>query len=64
MIFLKIIQLNQAKPAILLLSLLFVYDIFWVFLTPYIFEKGQSVMVEVAIAYDLPNKLMMPPIWN
>ena len=28
------------------------------------FAKGESVMVEVALGYDFPNKLMMPPFWN
>ena len=60
--FMKIIQLNQLWPALLLLSLLFVYDIFWVFFSPYLFKEGKSVMVEVAMAYDLPNKLIMPAL--
>ena len=64
MAFLKIIQLNRFWPALLLLSLLFIYDIFWVFLSPYVFEKGESVMAVVATQYDFPNKLVMPALWN
>ena len=60
--FMKIIQINKLWPALLLLSLLFIYDIFWVFFSPYLFKEGKSVMVEVAIAYDLPNKLIMPAL--
>ena len=59
-VFLKTVKLNRAKPAVLLLSLLFVYDIFFVFGSPYVFPQGKSVMVEVATAMDLPNKLSMP----
>ena len=51
-------------PGILLLSLLFIYDIFWVFISPYVFKEGKSVMIAVAMAYDLPNKLVMPAILN
>ena len=63
-VFLKIIQLKQMWPGILLLSLLFIYDIFWVFISPYVFKEGKSVMIAVAMAYDLPNKLVMPAILN
>ena len=59
-VFLKTVKLNRAKPAVLLLSLLFVYDIFFVFGSPYVFPQGKSVMVEVATSMDLPNKLGMP----
>ena len=59
---LKLVQLNKATPAVLLLSLLFIYDIFWVFGSPYVFPEGKSVMVEVATSMDLPNKLIMPKL--
>lgn len=49
-------------PGILILSVLFFYDIFWVFLSPYFF-KGESVMVVVATKLDLPAKLVFPS-WN
>lgn len=61
-VFLKIVQLNKIDPALILLSLLFVYDIFWVFISPYVFPQGKSVMVEVAMSMDVPNKLSMPTL--
>jgi hypothetical protein len=44
----------------LLLGLLFFYDIFWVFLSPYFTTGGKSVMVAVATGLDIPIKLVMP----
>eukprot|EP00798_Chlamydomonas_sp_ICE-L_P005127 gene5127-34933_t len=44
---LRTLKLNSVKVASVLLSLLFVYDVFWVFLEPLIFG-GESVMVVVA----------------
>lgn len=43
------VKLPGLRSAVLLLSALFLYDIFMVFLTPFIFA-GESVMVEVASA--------------
>lgn len=40
------LRLPNLKVATLLLSFMFVFDIFWVFLSPYVF--GSSVMVKVA----------------
>lgn len=45
-IFLALIRLNSVKIATILLVAAFIYDIFFVFLTPYIF--GESVMMTVA----------------
>ncbi|XP_033116742.1 signal peptide peptidase-like 2B [Anneissia japonica] len=45
---LKTIRLSDFKTCFLLLSLLFFYDIFMVFVTPYITKSGESIMVEVA----------------
>ena len=55
--------MNKIDPALIFLSLLFVYDIFWVFVSPYVFPAGKSVMVEVATSMDLPNKLIMPALF-
>ncbi len=44
--FLEIIQLKSLKVASALLIMAFFYDIFWVFLSPYIFHE--SVMIAVA----------------
>ena len=64
MVFLKLIQLSQLKPAILLLTLLTVYDIFWVYLSPIISDVRFSILETVVTNYDYPNKLVMPPIIN
>jgi len=59
MVILKMVRLNKLMPGLLLLSALFLYDIFWVFLSPYIF-RGESVMIVVATNVDLPAKLVCP----
>ena len=56
---LKTFRLNKLAPGILILSALFIYDVFWVFLSPYFFG-GKSVMIEVATQIDLPAKLVFP----
>jgi len=53
-IFLGIIQLNSIQVASVLLVVAFFYDIFFVFITPYIF-KGRSVMIEVATSGGPPK---------
>jgi signal peptide peptidase-like protein 2B len=57
------VRLPNAKIGCILLSLLFVYDIFWVFLSPFFFS-GRSVMVTVATGGDtgevLPVLLKIP----
>lgn len=45
---LKTIRLPTFKACTLLLVVLFIYDIFFVFITPYLTESGESIMVEVA----------------
>jgi minor histocompatibility antigen H13 len=45
-------RLDSVKTGLFLLSLLFLYDIFWVFCTP--------VMVSVAKGIDLPMKIVFP----
>lgn len=52
--FLGIIQLNSIQVASVLLIVAFFYDIFFVFITPYIF-KGRSVMIEVATSGGPPK---------
>jgi signal peptide peptidase-like 2B len=47
------VQLPSLKSCTLFLSLLFIYDIFFVFITPFFTKDGQSVMVQVATGgYD------------
>lgn len=62
LVFLKMLRLNKLMPGLAVLSALFLYDIFWVFFSPYIFH-GESVMVVVATNVDLPAKLVFPS-WN
>jgi hypothetical protein len=52
--FLSIIKLNSIKVAAVLLTAAFCYDIFMVFVTPYIFA-GKSVMITVATSGGPPK---------
>ncbi|XP_028341191.1 signal peptide peptidase-like 2B isoform X2 [Physeter macrocephalus] len=45
---LKTIRLPTFKACTLLLLVLFVYDVFFVFITPFLTKSGSSIMVEVA----------------
>lgn len=53
-VFLKVIRLNSIRVATILLIVAFVYDIFFVFVTPWIF-KGKSVMITVATSGGPPK---------
>jgi hypothetical protein len=58
--FLSNIRLSSIKVATLLLTMLFFYDIFWVFLSKHIF--GKNVMVTIATGLDVPMKIQIPLI--
>lgn len=58
-VFLKTVKLHSLLPGVVLLTLLFFYDIFWVFFSSN-FTGGESVMVAVAKGVDIPIKLWMP----
>ncbi|KAM9323110.1 signal peptide peptidase-like 2 [Pholidichthys leucotaenia] len=45
---LKTVRMPTFKACTLLLTVLFVYDVFFVFITPFFTESGESIMVEVA----------------
>ncbi|XP_061695903.1 signal peptide peptidase-like 2 [Syngnathoides biaculeatus] len=45
---LKTVRLPTFKACTLLLTVLFVYDVFFVFITPFFTKSGESIMVEVA----------------
>ncbi|XP_029074280.1 signal peptide peptidase-like 2B isoform X2 [Monodon monoceros] len=45
---LKTIRLPTFKACTLLLLVLFIYDVFFVFITPFLTKSGSSIMVEVA----------------
>lgn len=58
----RLIRIPTLRISTILLSLAFVYDVFWVFISPYIFQR--SVMVEVATGGDsgqgMPMLLIFP----
>jgi len=56
---LKVLRLPSLKICTYLLSALFFYDIFFVFITPLFMEGGKSVMVEVATGHDSDEQLPM-----
>ncbi|XP_043120221.1 signal peptide peptidase-like 2A isoform X2 [Puntigrus tetrazona] len=47
--FLKTISLSNFKICVILLSLLLLYDVFFVFITPFLTPNGESIMVQVAL---------------
>ncbi|KAJ7994829.1 hypothetical protein DPEC_G00253520 [Dallia pectoralis] len=47
--FLKTISLSNFKICVILLSLLLLYDVFFVFITPLFMPNGESIMVQVAL---------------
>ncbi|XP_072258525.1 signal peptide peptidase-like 2A isoform X2 [Pyxicephalus adspersus] len=46
--FIKTLRMPNFKACVILLGLLLLYDVFFVFITPFITKNGQSIMVEVA----------------
>ena len=56
---LKVLRLPSLKICTLLLSALFIYDIFFVFITPLITKNGKSIMVEVATGGDSGEQVPM-----
>ncbi|KAM5235537.1 signal peptide peptidase-like 2A [Ctenodactylus gundi] len=44
----KTLKLPNFKSCVVLLSLLLLYDVFFVFITPFITKNGESIMVELA----------------
>ena len=54
------IQLPNLKSCTIFLSLLFIYDVFFVFITPFFTKDGQSVMIQVATGgYDPTVSLLI-----
>ncbi|XP_036420471.1 signal peptide peptidase-like 2A isoform X2 [Colossoma macropomum] len=47
--FMKTITLSNYKICVFLLSLLLIYDVFFVFITPFLTPNGESIMVQVAL---------------
>ncbi|KAM5172168.1 signal peptide peptidase-like 2A isoform 1-T1 [Mantella aurantiaca] len=46
--FIKTLRMSNFKACVILLGLLLLYDVFFVFITPFITKNGESIMVEVA----------------
>ncbi|XP_041895697.1 signal peptide peptidase-like 2A isoform X5 [Corvus kubaryi] len=46
--FIKTLKMPNFKSCVILLGLLLLYDVFFVFITPFITKNGASIMVEVA----------------
>jgi len=60
---LSFVRLPNLKVAAIILVLFFFYDIFWVFISPFIFKK--SVMVTVAVQLpSLPMVIVIPRFLN
>jgi len=59
-IFLSTMKLNSIKVAAVLLTAAFFYDIFFVFVTPFLTKGGKSIMVDVATSGGPPKA---DPAW-
>uniref|UniRef100_A0A8C8SPS7 Signal peptide peptidase like 2A n=1 Tax=Pelusios castaneus TaxID=367368 RepID=A0A8C8SPS7_9SAUR len=46
--FIKTLKMPNFKSCVILLGLLLLYDVFFVFITPFLTKNGESIMVEVA----------------
>ncbi|KAK1143838.1 signal peptide peptidase-like 2A isoform X1 [Acipenser oxyrinchus oxyrinchus] len=46
--FMRVLKISSFKICVILLSLLLVYDVFFVFITPFLTKNGESIMVQVA----------------
>ncbi len=62
------LRVPSLKVAALLLIVFFIYDVFWVFLSPFLFS-GKSVMVEVAVgvtgaSIPLPMLILVPKFFS
>uniref|UniRef100_A0A3B4WGW6 Signal peptide peptidase-like 2A n=1 Tax=Seriola lalandi dorsalis TaxID=1841481 RepID=A0A3B4WGW6_SERLL len=58
--FMKTISLSNFKICVILLSLLLVYDVFFVFITPFFTKNGVSIMVQVALGPDASGEKVSP----
>lgn len=57
------LRLPDLRLGAILLCVFFVYDVFWVFLSPYLFS-GRSVMISVAVNIrSLPMVLIVPHVF-
>lgn len=68
---LNYLRLTKAKVATIILVLFLIYDVFWVFLSPYVTPKGENVMKDVAENLTdveqhipLPIAIMIPRVFS
>lgn len=59
----KTLKLPNFKSCVILLVLLLVYDVFFVFITPFITKNGESIMVELA-AGPFRNNEKLPVVFR
>uniref|UniRef100_A0A3B4A9K7 PA domain-containing protein n=1 Tax=Periophthalmus magnuspinnatus TaxID=409849 RepID=A0A3B4A9K7_9GOBI len=59
--FIKTISLSNFKICVILLSLLLLYDVFFVFITPFFTKNGVSIMVQVALGPDASGEKFLCP---
>ncbi|XP_060549279.1 signal peptide peptidase-like 2A isoform X2 [Pantherophis guttatus] len=61
--FIKTLKMPNFKSCVILLGLLLLYDVFFVFITPYITKSGESIMVEVALG-PLESSEKLPVVFK
>jgi hypothetical protein len=59
---LSILHINNFKTCCIILTLVFFYDVFWVYFSPAVFHG--NVMETAALTLDLPIKLEMPVLFG
>lgn len=60
----KTVHIPNLKICTVMLLLLFVYDIFFVFITPLLTKSGDSIMVKVATGGDSQTKEQLPMVFQ
>ncbi|XP_026565626.1 signal peptide peptidase-like 2A isoform X2 [Pseudonaja textilis] len=61
--FIRTLKMPNFKSCVILLGLLLLYDVFFVFITPYITKSGESIMVEVAVG-PLESSEKLPVVFK
>jgi hypothetical protein len=61
---LSFVRFPNAKVSTILLLVFFFYDIFWVFLSPYLFGKSVMVAVATQASMSLPILILFPHIFT
>ncbi|KAM6426120.1 signal peptide peptidase-like 2A isoform 1-T1 [Liasis olivaceus] len=61
--FIRTLKMPNFKSCVILLGLLLLYDVFFVFITPFITKNGESIMVEVATG-PFENSEKLPVVFK